>query len=70
MDNMVYVTVQGDTFDSIAFEYYTDEKLASVIIEANPEYADTLIFDEEAELSIPVIEEEEETPSTAPPWRK
>ena len=70
MDNMVYVTVQGDTFDSIAFEYYTDEKLAGVIIEANPEYADTLIFDEEAELSIPVIEEEEETPSTAPPWRK
>ncbi len=70
MDNMIYTTVQGDTFDSIAFEYYTDEKLASTIIEANPLYADVLIFDEEIELLIPVLEEEDGTPSTAPPWRQ
>ena len=70
MDNMIYTTVQGDTFDSIAFEYYTDEKLASTIIEANPLYADVLIFDEEIELLIPVLEEEDGAPSTAPPWRQ
>ncbi len=70
MDNMIYETVQGDTFDSIAFAFYTDEKMASVIMDANPAYVDTLIFDAEVELLIPIIEEGEETPGTAPPWRQ
>lgn len=70
MDNMLYETVEGDTFDGIAFEFYTDEKLAHVIIEANPAYADVLIFDAGIELNIPVIEEDEDTPGTAPPWRQ
>jgi phage tail protein X len=71
MDNyMEYVTVEGDTWDSIAFEFYTEEKLASVIVQANSQYADILIFDAGIILRIPVIDEDEETPGTAPPWRQ
>lgn len=66
---MVYTTVEGDTFDSIAFEFYTDEKMASVIINANPLLADVLIFDADVEVLVPVVEEATETPGTAPPWR-
>jgi phage tail protein X len=70
MSNFItHTTVQGETFDSLAFEYYTDEKLASTIIEANRKYADVLVFDADVELKIPVIEEDEQTPGTAPPWR-
>lgn len=70
MSNFItHTTVQGETFDSLAFEYYTDEKLASTIIEANRKYADVLVFDADVELRIPVIEEDEQTPGTAPPWR-
>jgi phage tail protein X len=69
-DYMLYTTVEGDTFDSIAFEFYTEEKLASVIIQANPEYCDVLIFKAGINLNIPVISEDAETPGTAPPWRR
>ena len=69
-DYMGYETKQGDTWDSIAFDFYTEEKLASVIVEANSQYADVLIFDAGVYLKIPVIDEDEETPGTAPPWRQ
>ena len=69
MDEIYYTTIQGDTFDGIAFEYYSDEKLASTIIDANPEYSDVLIFDAGIVLTIPILEDKEDTPASAPPWR-
>lgn len=64
-----HITVDGDTFDALALDYYNDEKLASTIIQANPDYCDTLIFDAGVSLVIP------ETyavtyPETLPPWRR
>lgn len=63
------VTVEGDTFDALALDYYNDEKAASQIIAANPDYCDTLIFEAGAVLRIPVIDTAE-APSTLPPWRR
>ena len=64
-----YITVEGDTFDSLALHFYNDEKLASAIIQANPDYCDTLIFDAGVSLTIPeavaVV-----MPETLPPWRR
>lgn len=68
-ETVTYTTVTGDTWDSIAFDYYTEEKLASLIIQANPGYEDVIVFDAGVELKIPVIDEDAETPDTAPPWR-
>lgn len=65
-----YITKGGDTFDGIAFDFYTDEKLASLIIQANTRYADVLIFDAGIELMIPFVEEHEETPASLPPWSR
>lgn len=71
MDNyMYYVTKKGDTFDGIAFDFYSEEKLASRIIEANSLYADVLVFDAGVTLLIPVISENEQTPGSAPPWSR
>ena len=64
-----YTTVTGDTWDAIAFDYYTEEKMASLLIQENPEYADVIVFDGGVTLRIPVIDEDAETPDTAPPWR-
>ena len=47
-----YDTEYGDTFDSIAFQFYTDEQLSSEIIRANPDYADVLVFDDVVTLKI------------------
>ena len=65
-----YTTVEGYTYDSIAFDFYTEEKLASLIIQANPAYADVIVFDAGTELVIPIVDEDAETPDTAPPWRQ
>jgi len=64
-----YITQQGDTFDSLALAVYNEEKLASTIIQANPDYCDVIIFDAGVSLQIPIIENIE-APETLPPWRR
>lgn len=64
-----YVTVEGDTFDMLALTFYNQEKLASVIIQANPEYCDTLIFEAGIPLVIPDVAEVT-LPESLPPWRR
>ena len=62
-----YTTRLGDTFDELALQVYNNEKMASEIITANPDYADVIIFDEEVTLRIPVFDETA-TPETLAPW--
>lgn len=62
-------TVAGDTFDRLAFEFYTNEKMASLIIQANPDYCDVLIFDAGVRLKIPVVNIVN-PPESLPPWRR
>lgn len=64
-----YTTSKGDTFDILAFVFYDDPLLASVIIQANPDYSDVLIFEDNVELYIPEIDTTE-IPETLPPWRQ
>ncbi len=64
-----YTTRQGDTFDELALQVYNSEKKAHLLIEANPDYADVLIFDAGIELTIPV-DEEIVLPETLAPWRR
>lgn len=65
----IHITVEGDSFDALALEYYNNEKLASTIIQANPDYCATLIFEAGVSLTIPdsslVV-----FPETLPPWRR
>jgi len=63
----IYRTVQGDTFDGIAWRIWNSEHMARYLIEANPAQADVLIFRPGIELIVPDI-----TPNTTvtdlPPW--
>ena len=65
----VIKTVEGDTFDRLALEFYDDEKQASLIIGQNLDHCDVLIFEAGVELRIPVVEDVE-LPETLPPWRR
>lgn len=65
----IYTTRAGDTFDLLAIATYNEEKMASHIIQANPLYADTIIFEAGVQLKIPVIKKTN-LPSTLPPWRR
>ena len=62
-------TIEGDTFDILALDYYNDEKQASLIIGANLDYCNTLIFEAGTELQIPIVNDVE-LPETLPPWRR
>ena len=62
-----YRTKRNDTFDKIAYDLYGDEKIASYIIDANPEHADVIIFDEGINLYLPKLVQIET--STLPTWK-
>ena len=64
-----YITKEGDMFDMIALNFYNEEKMATTIIEANPDYADVVIFDADIELIIPIVQDTEGI-ETKPPWRR
>lgn len=64
-----HITAEGDTFDALALEYYNDEKLASTIIQANPDHCATLIFEAGVSLTIPDVSAVT-YPETLPPWRR
>ena len=64
-----HITINGDTFDILALNYYNDEKLASEIIQANPDCCDVLIFDAGVSLIIPDVSTVT-LPETLPPWRR
>ncbi|MGE5631705.1 MAG: tail protein X [Caulobacteraceae bacterium] len=63
-----YTTMQGDTFDILALDAYNDEFKAHLIIEANPQYANVVIFDGGIILKIPIIQQE--AAATLPPWKR
>ena len=64
-----HITVEGDTFDRLALLYFNEEKLASDIIKANPDYCDVLIFEAGITLTIPE-DSAVVPPATLPPWRR
>ena len=63
-----YTTVQGDMWDLIAKRNYGTEKAMHVLLEANQQYSDIVVFGAGIVLNIP--EYEAPTPDTLPPWRR
>lgn len=63
----IYRTIQGDTFDIIAYKLWKDEGQCHRIMEANEAYMDVLIFPAGIELEIPDFTPEPKT-GGLPPW--
>lgn len=63
-----YTTTQGDTFDMLALRAYESEFMSHIIIQANPQYADILVFDSGVNLKIPIISRK--AASVLPPWKR
>ncbi len=64
-----YIARAGDTFDSIAFAMYNEERMASVIIAENPGFSSVLIFEGGETVQVPIVETAT-TADTLPPWRR
>ena len=62
-----YQTIQGDTWDGIAYKLWGKEELMRLLIQANPDYTDRLIFPAGIVLAVPEVRTTS-IPSNLPPW--
>ncbi|BAQ11442.1 hypothetical protein OXB_2972 [Bacillus sp. OxB-1] len=51
-----YTTIQGDTWDLIAYRLWGSEYLLPLLLEANPEHKDIVIFSGAVILNVPDID--------------
>ncbi len=63
-----YITIQGDTWDAIAYRLYGDESYMKDLIEANRPHIDTMVFPSGTVLQVPEMVKDEEY--DAPFWRE
>lgn len=64
-----YVCRAGEAWDLLAGQAYGHETMADVIIAANPDLADVVLFEGGESISLPLVELVE-SPDTLPPWRR
>lgn len=62
-----YTTIQGETWDQIAYKVYGGEKYAAFLMANNYPYLDILVFSAGAVLNTPGLPVDEE--GELPPWR-
>ncbi len=65
---MKYTTIQGDTWDSIAYKTVGSEYAMVEIMKANKEYLGTLIFNGGVELDIPESAKGVNVVNISSPW--
>lgn len=63
-----YNTIQGDTWDAIAYKVYGDEQLFPLLIQTNLRHIQTVRFDAGIVLQVPAPPEE--TIDDLPPWKR
>ena len=65
-----YIASYGETWESISMNFYGTPYKIAELISCNPQYSDVLIFDENTELSIPVLENSTSESDTLAPWKR
>ena len=69
MPDDTYKTVQGDTWDQIAYQVYGNEHLFHLLLQANPDHREVVFFSAGAVIRVPYVE----PPTTRlplPPWKR
>ncbi|KGE20638.1 tail protein X [Paenibacillus wynnii] len=65
---MIYTTIQGDTWDGIAYKVYEQSHLMTLLMNANPDHTKTVIFSGNIVLKVP--DKPANASETLPPWRR
>lgn len=66
---MIYTTVQGDMWDSIAYKTCGDVRYTNKLMSLNLQYADIFIFPAGIKLRIPEVEASADL-AILPPWKR
>lgn len=64
-----YVTVQGDTFESVAHFQMGDSRYMTALLRANRPYTDTAVFSAGTTLTLPDVPPQAKD-DNVPPWRR
>lgn len=64
-----YIASYGETWESISMDFYGSPYKIAELISSNPMYSDVLIFEENTELNIPILEDKSENDTLAP-WKR
>ena len=62
-ENRYYTTVQGDMWDSIAYQFYGDTKYIGLLFENNQDLLDIFVFSAGTKVYIPELPDEEDEDS-------
>lgn len=69
MDSYIeYETNAGDTFDTLALNFYDNEFKSHIIMKANPQYVNLIVLPAGLKIKIPLIDED--PADTLPPWKR
>ena len=68
-DAITYTAAAGETWDSIAYRVYLEERMASTLIQANPRLGSVVMFEGGEVITAPIVSKVK-TPDTLPPWRR
>ena len=68
-ESISYTCVEGDTWDTVAYKMYKEERDTTILLKANPYLNDILVFEGGEVLTVPIIDRAS-SPSTLPPWRR
>ena len=63
-----YTTISGDVWDMIAKEQLGGERYTSLLMQANPEHLNTVVFSAVVALVLPEVKTP--IPESLPPWRR
>lgn len=63
-----YRTIQGDTWDGIAYKLFGDETAMSALLSANTAHVETVVFGAGVVLAVPEINQK--AASELPPWKR
>lgn len=66
-ENRIYTTVQGDMWDSIAYNFYGDVKYIGLLLQNNSDLLEIYVFSAGTKVYIPELPEEDE--EDVPEWR-
>jgi phage tail protein X len=65
---MTYTTIQGDTWDIIAYKLFGVESRMLLLMQTNPDHISTVIFSAGVALTIPEIPDA--VSAELPPWKQ
>lgn len=63
----IYITLQGDAWDAIAYRLWGEERFFMGLVKANPEHLDVVVFEAGVRLKVPPMPERL-VKTELPPW--